>query len=43
MKTKGWDLPLIQKPMSLHYSFTHLNSLRVAEMIAEFKAAMPQI
>ena len=40
IKKKGWEIPIIQKPMALHYSFTPLNSLKVNEMVADIRLAM---
>ena len=41
MKKKGWDIPLIQKPLALHYSFTPINSLKVDQMVSDFKEIFP--
>jgi hypothetical protein len=37
MNNKGWDLPIIQKPISLHYSFTPINCVRIDQMVLDFK------
>ena len=37
MKKKGWGLSLMQKPLSLHFSFTPLNCLKKDEMLKDFK------
>lgn len=41
MKKRGWDVPLIQKPVALHYSFTPINSLKIDQMVNDFKEVMP--
>lgn len=43
MHAKGWDLPLLQKPMSIHFSFTPLNATRVDEMIRDFKLCIKDL
>ena len=37
MKKRGWDVPLCQRPIAMHYSFTPLNSTKVDKMIADFE------
>lgn len=41
MKKRGWDVPLIQKPVALHYSFTPINSIKIDQMVNDFKEVMP--
>ena len=43
MLTKGWDLPLLQKPLSIHFSFTPLNATRIEEMVKDFKQCMSEL
>lgn len=40
MKKKGWDLPVIQKPMAIHYSFTPINCGKVDQIVADFKSVL---
>lgn len=37
MKTRGWGLALLQKPLSIHFSFTPINCLKKDEMVKDFK------
>jgi hypothetical protein len=41
MKAKGFDFPIIQKPMALHYSFTPINCVKIDQIVADFKEIMP--
>lgn len=43
MHTKGWDLPLLQKPMSIHFSFTPLNATKIEDMIKDFKQCINEL
>ena len=43
MKLREWDIPLIQNPIALHYSFTPLNSLKIEQMIADITAVTKEI
>lgn len=43
MKKREWDLPLLQKPLAIHYSFTPLNALKIDQMVADFKEVMPEV
>lgn len=38
MKAKGWDIPIIQLPLALHYSFTPINSLKIDQMVEDLKS-----
>lgn len=37
MKKKGWGLALLQKPLSIHFSFTPLNCLKKDELLKDLK------
>lgn len=37
MKNRGWGLALLQKPLSIHFSFTPLNCLKRDEMLKDLK------
>lgn len=42
-KKRGWDIPVIQKPMALHYSFTPINSVKIDQMVADVKEIIPEL
>jgi hypothetical protein len=37
MKKRGWGLSLLQKPLSIHFSFTPLNCLKKDELLKDLK------
>lgn len=43
IKAKGWDFPIIQKPMALHFSFTPINCVKVDQIVADFKSILPDL
>jgi hypothetical protein len=37
IKAKGWDVPILQRPMALHYSFTPLNATKIDQFVTDFR------
>ncbi len=37
MKKRGWGLSLLQKPLSIHFSFTPLNCTKKDEMLKDLR------